>query len=110
MERLLSVEGNSEPRHDFKLLKSAFDHAEEVRNAEIRAADRHLTNSFRFLSATFGEGQEIVLFLSELTAGYYSLKFVNECGNDAYYRYNRLLLLKDRREALQQEALQLLEI
>jgi hypothetical protein len=51
-----------------------------------------------------------VLFLSELTAGYYSLKFVNENGNEAFYRYNRLLLLKDRRESLQQEALSLLGI
>ena len=84
--------------------------SEKKRQDEIDVADRHLTNSFRFLSATFGEGQEIVLFLSELSAGYYSLKFVNECGNDAYYRYNRLLLLKDRKEALQQEAMELLEM
>ena len=48
--------------------------------------------------------------MSELSAGYYSLKFVNENGNEAYYRYNRLLLLKDRREALQQEAMELLGI
>ena len=92
------------------LLKQSFDAAETARKEEIAATDRHLTNSFRFLSATFGEGQEIVLFLSELTAGYYSLKFVNENGNEAFYRYNRLLLLKDRRESLQQEALSLLGI
>ena len=109
MEKLLAVNGSGDARKDFSLLKRAFDEAESRRKEEIADADRHLTNSFRFLSATFGEGQEIVLFLSELTAGYYSLKFVNECGNEAYYRYNRLLLLKDRREALQQEALQLLE-
>ena len=109
MEKLLVVNGSGEARKDFGLLKAAFDEAESRRKAEIADADRHLTNSFHFLSATFGEGQEIVLFLSELTAGYYSLKFVNECGNEAYYKYNRLLLLKDRREALQQEALQLLE-
>ena len=109
MEKLLVVNSTGDARKDFGILKTAFEEAEGRRKAEIAAADRHLTNSFRFLSATFGEGQEIVLFLSELTAGYYSLKFVNECGNEAYYRYNRLLLLKDRREALQQEALQLLE-
>jgi len=109
MEKLLAVNGSGDARKDFRLLKGSFDEAESRRKEEIADADRHLTNSFRFLSATFGEGQEIVLFLSELTAGYYSLKFVNECGNEAYYRYNRLLLLKDRREALQQEALQLLE-
>ena len=109
MEKLLVVNGSGEARKDFGLLKAAFDEAESRRKAEIADADRHLTNSFHFLSATFGEGQEIVLFLSELTAGYYSLKFVNECGNEAYYKYNRLLLLKDRRKALQQEALQLLD-
>ena len=109
MEKLLAVSGSGDARKDFGILKAAFDSAESRRKEEISAADRHLTNSFRFLSATFGEGQEIVLFLSELTAGYYSLKFVNECGNEAYYKYNRLLLLKDRREALQQEALQLLD-
>ena len=109
MEKLLVVNGSGEARKDFGLLKAAFDEAESRRKAESADVDRHLTNSFHFLSATFGEGQEIVLFLSELTAGYYSLKFVNECGNEAYYKYNRLLLLKDRREALQQEALQLLD-
>ncbi len=110
MEKLLTLEGNGDARHDFMLLKKSFDRAEEKRREEIAAADTHLTNSFRFLSATFGEGQEIVLFLSELTAGYYSLKFVSECGNDAYYRYNKLLLLSDRREALQQEAMQALSL
>ena len=110
MEKLLSREGSGDAGGDFMILKKSFDESEKSRKEEIRRADAHLTNSFRFLSSTFGEGQEIVLFLSELAAGYYSLKFVSECGNDAYYRYNRLLLLKDRREALQQEALQLLDL
>ena len=110
MEKILTLGGNGDPRHDFSLLKQTFDLTEKKRQEEIAAADRHLTNSFRFLSATFGEGQEIVLFLSELAAGYYSLKFVNECGNDAYYRYNRLLLLKDRKEELQREAMELLDM
>ena len=110
MEKILTLGEKGKAKYDFSLLKQTFDLAEKKRQDEIDAADRHLTNSFRFLSATFGEGQEIVLFLSELSVGYYSLKFVNECGNDAYYRYNRLLLLKDRKEALQQEAMELLEM
>ena len=58
----------------------------------------------------FGEGQELVIFLSELSAGYYSLKFVSECGNEEYYKYNRLLLLKDRSEELTQEVMELLAL
>jgi hypothetical protein len=56
------------------------------------------------LTRTFGEGQELVIFLSELSAGYYSLQYVRDCGNEAYYRYNRLLLLKDRSDELKKEA------
>ena len=62
------------------------------------------------MSRVFGEGQELVIFLSELSAGYYSLKFVSECGNEEYYKYNRLLLLKDRSEELTQEVMELLAL
>ena len=40
----------------------------------------------------------------------YSLKYVSECGNEAYYRYNKLLLLKDQREELQSQVLELLDL
>ena len=56
------------------------------------------------------EGQELVIFLSELSAGYYSLQYVTECGNEAYYKYNRMLLLKDRGNELKEEVMQLLSL
>ena len=81
---------------------------EQIRQKEISDAGRHLTHAFEFLARVFGEGQEMVIFLSELSAGYYSLKFVSECGNDAYYKYNKLLLLKERTQELKDEAMELL--
>ena len=83
---------------------------EEARQKQIADAGRHLSNAFDFLSRVFGEGQELVIFLSELSAGYYSLKFVSECGNEDYYKYNRLLLLKDRGEELTKEVLEILAL
>jgi hypothetical protein len=103
MEKCVSTlagEGTGEPKADFGLVKAIFDERENARQNDIEAADRHLTNAFSFLAKTFGEGQEMVIFLSELSAGYYSLQFVRDCGNEDYYKYNRLLLLKDRREEL----------
>jgi hypothetical protein len=47
-----------------------------------------------------GEGQEMVIFLSEIASGYYTMKFINEHGNEEYFCYNELLLLKDRRRKL----------
>ena len=87
---------------DYTQLREWFTAREQKRLREITQAGQHLTNSFAFLSHTFGEGQELVIFLSELAAGYYSLKFVSECGNEAYYKYNSMLLLKDRRQELQE--------
>ncbi len=49
-------------------------------------------------------------FFSELSAGYYSLQYVTECGNEAYYKYNRMLLLKDRGNELKEEVMQLLSL
>jgi hypothetical protein len=100
----LAAEQTGEAKQDFALVKAVFDAREERRQREIEATGNHLTNAFSFLVRTFGEGQELVIFLSELSAGYYSLQYVRDCGNDAYYKYNRLLLLADRSEELKKEA------
>ncbi len=86
-----------------------FSAREKARKEEAEAAGARLTRAFVYLAETFGEGQELVLFLTQLSAGYYSLRYVSECGNEAYYRYNRMLLLKERRESLKAEVMDLLE-
>ena len=110
MERELKIRRPASAREAFGICKEDFDRQEQIRREEIERTDRHMTNSFRFLAATYGEGQEIVLFLSELSESYPTLQFVRECGNDAYYRYNKLLLLKDRRQQMREKALELLTL
>ena len=97
------------PQEAFALVKKEFTELETARQQHIKETDEHLTNVFKALYQTFGQGQELVLFLSELNAGYYSLKFINECGNESYYNYNKLLLLKDRNDSLRREILQFTE-
>ena len=96
-------------RDQYTFIRDWFGQREVRRQAGIRAAGGKLTNAFRFLSRVYGEGQEMVLFLTDLSSGYYSLQFLNEHGNDAYFRYNRMLLLRDRRDALRDQVLQLME-
>ena len=106
----VAAEGINDAKETFLCVKAVFDKREENRQKAIVDAGRHLTNAFDFLARTFGEGQEMVIFLSELSAGYYSLKFVSECGNDAYYKYNKLLLLKDRGQELKAQVMELLDL
>ena len=90
----------------FEEAKRWFKEREDARQARIVETGKHLTNSFEFLEQTFGDkeslsgSQEMVIFLTELSSAYHSLKFVRETGNDAYYKYNKLLLLNDRKQEL----------
>ena len=57
-----------------------------------------LENVFRFLEEAFGESQEMVAFVTELNANYYSTCFIKENGCDLYYRYNKGLLFDERQQ------------
>ena len=99
LERELVTQGE----YSFDFLKACFKEREAERQQQIRESGDRLTNAFEFIRRTFGEGQELVLFLSELSSAYYSLQFLSEVGNDAYYKYNRYLLMQDRKTELRRE-------
>ena len=92
---------------DYGIVKAWFSEREKARKEMVRMTDAHISNAFRFVKLVHGEGQEMVIFLSELASGYYTMKFINEHGNEEYFRYNELLLLKDRRRKLQEEIFEL---
>ena len=112
----LSTAAGREPElsEAFILAKNWFTKKENARQEGIKVTGRHLTNSFEFIEQTFGDpkslsgSQEMVIFLTELSSAYYSLKFVRETGNDAYYKYNKLLLLGDRKQELKEMVQELL--
>lgn len=60
-------------------------------------------NAFRFLEETFGDSQELVIFVTEITAGYDASWFVENFGCDAYFRHNRELLFDDTRHRIREE-------
>ncbi|MCI6568195.1 MAG: AAA family ATPase [Dysosmobacter sp.] len=75
------------------------------RQVDARAALGDETGSmfdsaFRFLEETFGDSQELVLFVTELTAGPDTSWFVENFGCDAYFRHNKELLFDDSRRRI----------
>ncbi len=106
----LKKQGSQGTEADYAFVKDWFREREMQRKQEITDTGTHLSHALQFISRSFGEGQELVIFLSELSAGYYSLKFVTECGNEDYYHFNRFLLLRDKRSALQKQAAEMLAL
>ena len=99
-----SREDREENEADFSFIKDCFRVKEEERQQEVEKTGKMLSNALNFLGNTFGEGQELLLFLSELTKSPYALSFLSDVGNETYSRYNQYLLLKDKQKALQEEA------
>ncbi len=87
-------------------IKSWFSEREQTRRAAATKTGEHLKNSFDFLAKIYGEEQEMVLFLTRLDAGHFSLNFIQNEGSEEYYNYNKLLLLRDRRAELKSQILE----
>ena len=87
--------------------KQRFTKAEDHRQEEIDATDEMLTRVFLFLDRTFGEGQELVLFLTALGRDAHAKQFLADCGNEAYEKYSSLLLLRQERKELVRRVLEL---
>jgi hypothetical protein len=89
----------------FEYIKQHFNVLLQKREKEITQTTEYLNNAFLFLEKAFGENQEIVIFITELTSNYYSIKFINENGSEKYYYYNQSLLFQQgRKEILQKIA------
>ena len=59
--------------------------------------------AFRYLEEALGESQELVIFVTEVTAGYDTSWFVENFGCEAYYRHNRELLFDQARSKIRRE-------
>lgn len=108
LEQILTLQGTGEGKHDFLLAKSWFDKREEERKKKIDRTGEHITHAFTFLSRCFGEGQEMVIFLTAVSQDKWGVQFLEENGNEAYFHYNKLLLLNERKEVLTQDVLKLM--
>ena len=84
-------------------VRSWFGQEVEKRAAQAQGAGAELDHAFAFLEETFGQGQELVLFVTELTAGPDTSWFIETFGCDAYFRHNRELLFDDTRRRIREK-------
>ncbi len=74
---------------------------ETARRKELGlSAGAQFDNAFRFFEETFGQSQELVIFVTEVTAGYDTSWFVENFGCNAYFRHNSELLFDDTRHRI----------
>lgn len=91
------------PEGAMDAVRGWFGEEVERRKAVAMETKDMFDNAFRFLETTFGDSQELVIFVTEITVGYNTSWFVEQFGCDAYFRHNRELLFDSTRHRIREE-------
>jgi hypothetical protein len=81
----------------FNEIKADYDKLVLDMKDAAAAARVKLDNLFSFAEKVWGQAQEMVILVTELTLGSYSSRFIARYGCDAYYRNNDSLKLYERK-------------
>jgi len=99
-QQTLKLEGIQKKELAFLRVKELFAAENEIFEQQQEEASQMLEYAFDFLEGAFGSSQEMVMFITELNSNYNSVKFLQDCDCERYYRYNQELLFDEKRKKL----------
>lgn len=99
----LARENTLTPAGALALVKGVLDDRNDLLKNRTEETKRKLSNMFRFCEEVFGDGQEVMILVTELTISHYGTRFISRHGCEEYFSHNKDLLLHQRRKALLSE-------
>ena len=84
----------------FKSAKEDFDKSLKALKKQAEKVGKHLSNVFLFCEEVFGDGQEILILVTELTISYYGARFISRFGCPEYFKHNKELLFHERQREI----------
>ena len=102
-EHMDRIASETDGMQAFGLLKMDFD--SRVKQMKQAGADKGvlLQNLFLFSEEVFTSGHELLILVTELTANYYTAKYISEYGCEKYFEHNKELLFYERQKKIAQE-------
>jgi len=79
-------------------------YSEKMQQSKKDSSDviRKTDNMFSFCENVFGEGQEILIIVTEMTINKFSSQFIGRYGCDSYFRHNKSMLFYEREREIDQ--------
>lgn len=102
LENLAEEEARAE-RKVFEETKEEFQNDVARLKIDTERTKKKLSNLFKFVDKCFGEGNEMLILITELTVNYNSVRFIAEKGCDEYYKFDKKYQLYERNKELMQE-------
>ncbi len=84
----------------FALIKNEFDARTKSLKNKAEKVGKQLSNAFIFCEGVFAGGQEILIFVTELTVNYYCAQFISRYGCKEYFAHNKSLLFHERQREI----------
>lgn len=96
----IDIQGESDANSAFKKVKASFDATVKDLKKKADAAGKKLSNVFIFCEEVFGDGQEMLILVTELTINYHTAKFISRYGCKEYFNHNKDLLFYERQKEI----------
>ena len=87
----------------FKLLKADFDKSKKALSKTVTQCTDSLSNVFKFCEEAFGEGQEMLILVTELTVSVYTAHFISRYGCKEYFDHNKEMMFFERQKNILRE-------
>ena len=95
---VLTSQAPEDSKKFFEIIKSEFEKLTKKMKKEADQTSKKLSNAFGFCEEIFKEGQELLIFVTELTVNYYSASFISRYGCKEYFKHNKELLFYERQK------------
>lgn len=97
-EKLLDVTKGLD--YCIKELKSNQNSRIKNHKTHVTAAKTALSNLFVFCEEAFGEGQELLILVTELTVSMFGTYFISRYGCEEYFKHNKELLFYEKQKEI----------
>ena len=94
------VEGIENSETSFELIRRDYEQRIAAHTKKVEITKNNVENVFKFVEEVFGDGQEMVILVAELTTRYATAKFISTFGSDAYFKHNKEVLFYERKQEL----------
>ena len=94
----------------FSSIKTMFQELLNERKEKIEEVKEMLSNAFQFMENAFGDDQEMVLFVTNLTGNERISSFISKHGCEPYFRYSEKLNFRKEEQQLTAACRELLDL
>lgn len=106
-KKILLTENPADAKAGFMLIKKDYDQRVKGLKKLSEEAGKKLSNAFKFCEEAFEDGQEMLIFVTELTISYYGAHFISRYGCKEYFEHNKELLFYERQKEIIREMAEL---